>query len=378
MDNVLTAVRQTAYGAAQVVSRERVGIIGSIVNDFNADSAAEGDTIKVPYTPALSTSDYSAGMTTTIGTAQTINAVSMTLNQHKQVTWQLGAEEEQALLRGGDNAQEFFRQSTEQAVRALTNGMESYAWGVAYKGASRAVGTAGTTPFASDIKIANDVLQILEENGAPREDISLCIDSAAANNLRDLVTITNDSNVQSMRDTGMLVPLSGMDVKVSAGVGTHTTGTGSGYLINKTAGYSAGDTSLEVDTGSGTILAGDVVTFTTGGTIKYVVGTALSSGSLAINRPGLKTTLDNNDIVTLETTNWTGNVALHRQAVVMTARAPRQVVNANIESMPISDPISGLTMLMERIAGDGVSTYRVRVLYAAMAVQPEHIALLLG
>ena len=376
MANTLTALAPALFSAAQVISRERVGFIGAVDARFDDKGAAEGDVVKVPYTPALSTSSYSAAMTTTAGTAQTASAVSLTLSNHKQSTWQLGAEEEQSLLGGGDNAMEFMRQSTEQAIRAVANDIEAHVASVAYKGASRAAGTAGTTPFASAITDLNAVLRILEDNGCPISDVSMVLGTAAANHLRNLVTITNDGSVQTIRDSGRLTTLSGFDMRISGQVQAHTKGTGSGYLVNNASGLAIGDTTIATDTGTGTILAGDVVTFA-GTSDKYVVGTALSGGSFALNRPGLVAAEADNDAITVGN-SYTANVALHRQSVVLVARPPRQVANANIEQMPITDPVSGLTMLFERIAGDGMSTYRVRCLYAAAAVQPEHIALLLG
>ena len=47
--------------------------------------------------------------------------------------------------------------------------------------------------------------------------------------------------------------LFGFNVGVSGKIVNHTKGTGTGYLVNKSAGMAVGDTSVPVDTGSGTI-----------------------------------------------------------------------------------------------------------------------------
>jgi hypothetical protein len=82
-----------------------------------------------------------------------------------------------------------------------------------------------------------------------------------------------------------------------------TKGTGTGYLVNNPSGYVAGDTIIALDSGSGTILDGDVVTFT-GDSNRYYVGTGLSGGTITITKAqdgsvGLKQSLANNVAVTV-------------------------------------------------------------------------------
>jgi len=74
-------------------------------------------------------------------------------------------------------------------------------------------------------------------------------------------------------------------------------GTGASYQINNGAGYAAGSTTVAVDTGTGTILVGDTVTFN-GVTGTYVVTAALSSGSFSF-QPGLAGSVADNAAVTL-------------------------------------------------------------------------------
>lgn len=81
-----------------------------------------------------------------------------------------------------------------------------------------------------------------------------------------------------------------------------SSGTGSGYLTD--AAFSIDDTVITVDTGTGTILVGDIVNFGTDPT-NYSVTVALSGGSFTI-AGGLKNAVANNTAVTVRSL-WTSN-----------------------------------------------------------------------
>jgi hypothetical protein len=74
-------------------------------------------------------------------------------------------------------------------------------------------------------------------------------------------------------------------------------GTASGYLINNGGGYAAAATTVVVDTGTGTLLVGDTVTFA-GVTGEYVVTAALASNSFSF-LPGLAGAVADNAAITV-------------------------------------------------------------------------------
>ena len=170
----------------------------------------------------------------------------------------------------------------------------------------------------------------------------------------------------------------GFLVKRSAAITTVTAGTGASYQTNNVAGYAVGDATIALDTGSGTVLAGDVVTFT-GDTNKYVVNTALSGGSLAIGTPGLRATLADNVAMTVGGA-FTANVALHKSAVELAIRPPAEPNGGDAadDNMIVVDPWSGLAFEIASYKGYMKRMIEVRALYDVKAWKPDAIAIHLG
>ncbi|MBE9933819.1 hypothetical protein HAX34_00495 [Escherichia coli] len=95
-----------------------------------------------------------------------------------------------------------------QAFRALANEVEADL-GALYFGASRAVGTAGTTPFGvkDDLSDAALARQVLEDNGAPTTDLQMVLGSTAIANLRGKQSVlfkVNESGTEQLLREGVL------------------------------------------------------------------------------------------------------------------------------------------------------------------------------
>ena len=376
MANVFTALQPVLYSAAQEVSSEPFGVISSINATFDDKGVAIGDTVKLPVAPTASTSDYTPAMTASAGTDATASSVDVTITANKHVSWNLTGEQLRSLQNGSSDG-EWVRQMIAQGMRALRNGAEQAAAAAIKQGASRAIGTAGTTPFGSDINNIADLRKVLADNGAPLTDLQLCVDTAAGLNLRKLGIIQQayQAGSDQERRSGNLLRQFGFSISESAGIALHTKGTGTSYVTNGSTAVGVRDIALV--TGSGTVLAGDVVTFAADSTNKYVINTGVAAaGTITLGRPGARVTIATANAMTIGN-NYTANLAFERNAVVGIMRPPVMPDNPLMQKTLISDR-NGMTYLLVQIAGDGMATWRLHLAYGFKVAQGEHVAVLMG
>lgn len=376
MANVFTALQPVLYGAAQEVSQEPFGVVSAIAASFDDKGVALGDIVKVPVAPTRATADYTPAMTASAGDDATASTVDVQITANKMVSWNLTGEQLRSLENGSTDG-EWVRQMLAQGMRALRNGAEVACVAAIKAGASRAVGTAGTNPFASNIDIVPDVRKVLFDNGAPMADLQLCIDSAAGTAARKLGIIQQayQAGTDAERRSGDLLRQFGFQIRESAGISLHTKGTGTAYVTSGSTAVGVRDVALV--TGSGTVLSGDVVTFAADTSNKYVVNTGVAApGTITLGRPGARVTIATANALTVGN-NYTPNLAFERNAVVGIMRPPVMPANPLMQSTTISDKF-GLTYLLVQIAGDGMATWRLHLCYGFKVVQGEHVAIVMG
>jgi len=130
-------------------------------------------------------------------------------------------------------------------------------------------------------------------------------------------------------------------------------------------------------TGTGTVLAGDVVTFAADSANKYVVNTGVAApGTISLGRPGARVTIATANALTVGNT-YTPNLAFERSAVVGVMRPPLMPENPTMQMLPISDD-KGMTYLLVDIAQYGQRSLELHLAYGFKVVQSEHVALVLG
>ena len=385
MANVLTDLAADIYVAADVVGRELVGFIPAVtINANGSERAAVGDVVRAAFTREATVGDVTESMTIPQGTDQTVDNKTLTINKSRAV--QIPFTGEDVLhLNNGVGYDTVYGDMIAQAMRARTNEMEVEIATQAKNSASRAFGTAGTTPFASNFNEVAEIRQILVDNGMPPNDgqVSLVLNTLAGTNLRQLASLqsVNQAGNDTLLRQGTLLDLQGLAVRESAQVQAHTKGAGTGYDFNEDPAL--GETPITLDGGTVNttgIKAGDVVTFA-GESNKYVVNTGLTatSGDIVISSPGLRVDNASGHEMTIGD-SYTANMAFHRRAIELAVRAPAVPEggdNAD-DAITVQDPNSGIVYEVRFDKGYRKAMIEVAVAFGVKAWKGDFIATLLG
>jgi energy-converting hydrogenase Eha subunit B len=378
--NTLTNLFPDLYQALDVVSRELVGFIPAVSRDSTYERAAVGQVVRSFVAPASTASDITPGVTPPDDGNQTIGNTTLQITKSRRVAVRWAGEETRQMS-SSFGAMNIRAQQFAQGMRTLCNEVESDLAAL-HINASRAYGTAGTTAFASDLSDTANIRKILSDNGQWHEgDMHMVIDTTAGAKLRTLTQLTkaNEAADASMLRQGVLLDVHGLAFRESAQVKQAVTvGTGTSYQTNNASGYAVGATTIALDTGSGTVLAGDIVTFT-GDTNKYVVATALSGGNIVLAAPGLRKTLADNVAMTIVGAA-TRNMAFTRGAIQLATRAPALPDGGDlaVDRQVITDPRSGLSFEVAMYPQYRQMQYELSLAWGCGITKAEGIALLLG
>lgn len=384
MANTLSGLIPTIHTALDIVLRELTGLVPAVMWDSNGEQAAKGQTIAWPVVPAQESDDIAPAATGPTPSAQTIAPDTMTISKAKSVNFAWNGEEQKSL--GGMYNQILVNQFA-QSMRTLVNEVEADLAAL-YKYASRAYGTAGTTPFGSDLSCAAYLRKILADNGAPLGDLQLVIDTAAGAKMRTLTQLTkaNEAGSDDTLRRGVLLDIHGFKIRESAQVKMHAAGTGSGFKVDLTAGFDVGDTEIHADTGLGTILAGDVIVNAKTGrdTNKYVVKTGDTGATgadvdIVLQNPGLMAAWAQNDDLSLSA-NYAANMGFAREAIALMSRVPAMPDGGDAadDVTVVTDPQTGLSFQVAMYRQYRRVAFDVGLAWGVKAVKPEAMAILLG
>ncbi|CAX60711.1 Conserved uncharacterized protein [Erwinia billingiae Eb661] len=374
MANTLTGLIPDLYESLDVVSRELAGFIPSVTLDASAERAALNQAIRIPISPASAAEDVAPGQLPPDDGDQVIGNTPFTISKSRMVPFRWSGEEQKG-INNGPGYSNIRRDQISQAMRTLVNEIETDLGKLAYL-SSRASGTAGTTPFATNLSDTAQARKILSDNGAPLSDLQCVIDTTSGAALRTLAQLTkaNEAGTTALRAQGTLLELHGFNIRESAGVATHTAGTGASYVTN--GALAIGATVIPAQTGTGTILVGDVVTI---GAFKYVVTSTLSGGSFTIGAPGLRAAVATGATITVAS-NFTANFAFSRSAIVLATRAPALPEEGDMadDRIMITDPRTGMAFEVSMYKQYRRVRYEIAAAWGCQNIKPAHTAIMLG
>jgi len=363
MPNTLTNLIPDAYAALDVVSRELTGFIPGVTRDPSTDRAALNQTIRSHATRKNSAgTNITPAMAIPAAADQTVDNVPIEITKARAFPFSWSGEE----IYGMDQGPGFLnirQDQIAQALRAAVNEIELDLAVAAYKGAS-------------------NVRKILDDNGAPMSARSLVIDTAAGAKLRTLGQLTkaNEAGTSMTLRDGELLNLHGFSVRESAQVQRPAVGTSTTAIV-ATGGVALGATSIVLKAaGTGTIVAGDVITIADD-TNQYIVtegAAAVSGATIKIAAPGLQKAIVGEKAITI-VASGARNVAFSQDALLLATRLP--IVppegDLSIESEVITDSRSGLSFELRVYPGYRMNRYEVAVCWGVKAIKAEHMALLI-
>lgn len=385
--NTLTALIPDIYAAMDTVSRELVGFVPGVTRSATVERAAVGQTVTYPVAPAQAAYDVTPAMAVPEPPDNVFEVGTMAITKSRAVPWGFTGEEQRALNNGvGPGLLTAQGMMMAQAMRTLTNEAEGDLAAAAAAGASRAYGTAGTTPFATDdLSPIAQIRKILNDNGAPVTGRSLVLESMAAANLITVKNLSrvNESGSQMTLRQGELLDVYGFSIKETGQTVTHTTGTAASSTTTA-AGFAVGATTIALAAaGTGAFVAGDVVQFA-GDTNKYVVVTGdadvSGGGSIVIAKPGLRVAIPAAATAITKAATYTANVGFSADAIQAAYRAPATPVEGDLrlDSMILQDPRSGLPFEFSIWPGYRKVRGEVAMAWGQKVVKSEHVALLMG
>lgn len=384
MANVLTNLAGDIYKAADIVGREQVGLISSVMmNDKGSEAVAVGDVVRSSFTRPVTSVNFTPSMTIPEGTDQTVDNKTLTITKQKMVPIPYTGEDKRH-LNNGIGFETVYGDQIIQAIRTIVNEAEVDLYNELTTQASRAVGTAGSNPFATTTDLIADARQVLLENGAPvmSAEMSVVLALSHGTALRKISSLqkVNESGNESLLRNAILLPLQGFNLKETGAASLRTKGTGAGYTTN-TAGYAVGATSITLITGTGTINAGDIVTFA-GDTNKYVVATGIGApGTIVLGGNGLRQSIPAAATAVTVGNSFTGSIALHRNAGELVMRPVSGVgvgQDAATDAMMVQDPFSGLNFTVATYLGFGKQLITVSAAWGVKCWKGDFVAEIIG
>lgn len=384
MANTLTDLIPDVYAALDVVSRELVGLIPAVTRDPTTERAAVGQTVRSHVAPAATATDITPGVTPPDDGDQTIGNVDLTITKARRAPFRWNGEQSRGINNGGPGVLSIQQNQIAQAIRTLTNEIETDLAAL-HTTFSRAYGAAGTTPFgtAGDYTDASNVVKILKDNGAPISDAHLVINTAAGANMLGKQASADQAGTDALLRQGVLLDVHGMAIRESAKIVTSTAGTGASATTNN-AGYAIGDTVITLaSAGTGTIVAGDVITFA-GDSNKYVVASGDSDvsngGTITLAAPGLRKAIAASTTAITIVAAAARNMAFARSALILATRAPALPDGGDMadDRTIITDPRSGLSFELAMYKQYRQIQWEISAAWGVKNVKPEHTGLLLG
>lgn len=347
----------------RLCNRDIANVTGRKGQAVDVTVAAAGTVRDVTPGPAVVNQDKTP-------TKKTVN-----LNYWREATHHVTDKEFEEVMEGYMTAQ------MEEDLRSLINDLDLKMIQELYQKAYNVAGTAGTTPFASDLAAFKGARVHLNESAAPQMSRYVLLNPDAEGNALVLGQFlkADERGDQGGIINGQIGRKLGSDWFMDQNIPTHTTGAAGTPLVN---GASQTGTTLIVDGFTTKPSVGDKYTVA-GDTQEYTVlaSTTLSGteSTLTIS-PAIVTAAADNAALTF-VASYVPNLHFHRDALAFASRvlerSRREVPGAAV-FRSIVDPISGLVVRLEISRQWRQTTVAWDILAGYTTVYPQLAAVILG
>lgn len=341
-DNTITYVLPKLLAQGLLALRQQA-IMPRLVNrGYETLAGQKGSTISIPIPSAIAVNEVAPNYVAPDTAAVVPTEVQIALDQWWEAPFFLTDKDQVSVMEGTIPMQ------ASEAIKALANKIDNLIF-ANYTGVYGWGGTAGTTPFATDLSAFVTARKALNNQLAPLDARNAVIDADAEANAL-LLRAFQDASFRG--DTagiinGQIGTKLGATWVVDQNIPYHTTGAASGYTING-AHATVGVTALTITGGAlGAWVVGDIFTIA-GDTQTYVV-TGSTGGATATAlaiQPGLKIALIGSEAITKKASHRV-NLLFHRDAF---AFASRPLADASVglgTFQSAVDPVSGLVLRLE-------------------------------
>jgi hypothetical protein len=378
--NVLTNVMPKLLAQGLVTLRQNAIMPRLINRRYEAMAGQRGSTVDVPIPSAITVRDVTAAVTMPANQDFSPGLVQIQLNKWKEAPFQMSDKDILEAMSGTIPMQ------AAEAIKGLANQVDADIL-AEYKRVFNYVGTAGTTPFVSDVSNFTDAMVLMDTELSPTEERRVVLDPRAQGNALKLPEFLRadargdqggiikgqigekigslwfmDQNVPTHTSTVLSVGAATVN-------GVHAVGAGS--LFND--GFITGTVSIAKATNTSDLVAGDILTFA-GDTQTYTVVTAvtLAVGNTAVTiSPPLRTAKVGGEAVTLKASHKV-NLHFHRDCFALASRPLLDVADGlgNLIQSAI-DPVTGLVLRLEISRQYKQTTFSYDILYGTKCVRPQ-------
>jgi hypothetical protein len=355
MTQDLSPIIHKTIARGLTVLRKRLQLAKIVAHDYQGEAAQKNEVITVPLHKPKTATAVTPATTPPTPSDASPDSVSIALDQWQHTDAKLTDKDMMQI----DANENFIPGELDAAMNGLAEAINTQLWTNAEKFYGY-VGTAGTTPFASNSDIIVDARNVLGQQRAPMDQRVGMLNFAAeakALKLGELKNVYQTGKTDTIIE-GQLGRFFGADWYTDDDVKTHTAGTITTGLIAKAATVVAAALKTFVattaaSTGACALLTGDVIAIA-GHTTTYVLTANATQASAAsdvtlVFEPGLEVALAGSEAITVKATHVI-NLFMRRDAIQLVTRELAGSMldrRSGVIMESMTDPVTNITIRAE-------------------------------